>query len=58
MMHEHLQMMKFFEANLPGCRRLEYTTGCHPCVHFQRLGVYRSEGRVLGVKRLGELHEV
>ena len=35
-MHEHLQMMKFFEANLPGCRRLEYTTGCHPCVHFQK----------------------
>ena len=53
-------MMKFFEANLPGCRRLEYTTGCHPCVHFQRLGVFCTGliGRVLGVKRLGELYEV
>ena len=36
-MHDHLQMMKFFDANLPGCKKLEYTGG-HPCVHFQTLG--------------------
>ncbi|CAK8999529.1 Vesicle transport v-SNARE 12 (AtVTI12) (Vesicle soluble NSF attachment protein receptor VTI1b) (AtVTI1b) (Vesicle transport v-SNARE protein VTI1b) [Durusdinium trenchii] len=32
-MHEHLEMMKFFNTNLPGCKKLEYT-GQHPCVHF------------------------
>lgn len=36
-MHDHLQLMKFFDLHLPGCKRFEYT-GCHPCVHFQFLG--------------------
>ncbi|CAE7326062.1 unnamed protein product [Symbiodinium natans] len=32
---ECLAMMRFFNVNLPGLIRLEYTNGVHPCVHFQ-----------------------
>lgn len=34
-MYDHLQMMKFFDTHLPGCRKREYSGG-HPCVHFQK----------------------
>ncbi|CAE7477778.1 unnamed protein product [Symbiodinium pilosum] len=32
---ECLEMMRFFNINLPGLSRLEYTNGVHPCVYFQ-----------------------
>ena len=36
-MFDHLQMSKFFDTHLPGCKKREYSGG-HPCVHFQRPG--------------------